>query len=79
MDRGLRWTVARVGKLARRRVRPPRGRVRRPRRLPTPRHGLTIRREMTRDGWTLHVTGREATSGLLDTVFDEIERLFGPG
>ncbi|MDT8344453.1 MAG: ParB/RepB/Spo0J family partition protein, partial [Thermohalobaculum sp.] len=51
----------------------------RPRRLARPREGLTIRREMTRDGWCLHFTGREATSGLMDDVFGEIERLFGPG
>lgn len=57
----------------------PRPRPGCPRRVFTPRRGLTIRREMTRDGWTLHFTGREATSGLLDTIFDEIERMFGPG
>ena len=49
-----------------------------PRRLLKPRHGLTIRRELTRDGWTLHFTGREATSGLLDVVFEQIERMFEP-
>jgi ParB family chromosome partitioning protein len=39
---------------------------------------LTIRRELTRTGWSLHFTGRDATSILLDAVFDEIERLFSP-
>ncbi len=43
-----------------------------------PRPGLTIRREQTLDGYSLHFTGRDADSGLLDTVFDEIDRLFGP-
>jgi len=50
-----------------------------PRRVMRPRHSLTIRREMTRDGWALRFTGREATSGMLDAVFDEIEGMFGPG
>ncbi len=39
---------------------------------------LTIRRERTRAGWALHFTGRNATSDMLDCVFDEIERLFSP-
>jgi len=50
----------------------------RPRRMLKPRETLTIRREMTRDGWCLHFTGRHATSALLDDAFDEIERLLGP-
>jgi ParB family chromosome partitioning protein len=51
----------------------------RPRRvLNIGRQGLTIRRELTRTGWCLHFTGRDATSFLLDSVFDEIERLFSP-
>ncbi len=57
----------------------PKPRPGRPRRLARPRPGLTIRREQTRDGYSLHFTGRDADSGLLDTVFDEIDRLFGPG
>jgi ParB family chromosome partitioning protein len=49
----------------------------RPRRvLNLPRQGLTVRRELTRTGWSLHFTGRDATSMLLDAVFDEIEYLF---
>jgi ParB family chromosome partitioning protein len=50
----------------------------RPRRLYRPRKGLTIRREQTRDGYTLHFTGAEADSELLDVVFDQIERFFEP-
>ena len=51
----------------------------RPRRLLTPRYGLNIRREMTRDGWRLHFTGPEASGMLIDDVLDEIERMFSPG
>jgi ParB family transcriptional regulator, chromosome partitioning protein len=50
----------------------------RPRRLLTPRHGLRIRRELTRNGWCLHFTGRDASGELIDLVFDEIERMFSP-
>jgi ParB family chromosome partitioning protein len=50
-----------------------------PRRVARPRPGLTIRREQTRDGWCLHFTGREATSWMLDDVFGDIERMYGPG
>lgn len=48
-----------------------------PRRVVRPRKGLTIRREMTRDGWSLHFTGSEAKSGLMDDILDEVERLYG--
>lgn len=48
----------------------------RPRRVLRPRPGLTIRREMTREGYVLKFSGREATSGLIDVVMDEIERMF---
>ena len=51
----------------------------RPRRVYRPRETLTIRREMTRDGWCLHFTGREAKSSLIDEVIGEIERIFTPG
>jgi ParB family chromosome partitioning protein len=51
----------------------------RPRRTLTPRRGLNIRRERTSQGWALHFTGREATSALLDVVFDEIELMFSRG
>ena len=50
----------------------------RPRRTLTPRPGLTIRREMTKGGYLLRFTGRDATSALLDLVMDEIERMFAP-
>ena len=43
-----------------------------------PRDTLTIRREMTRDGWCLHITGRDAKGALIDEVIDEIERIFTP-
>ncbi len=49
----------------------------RPRRVSRPRRGLTLRREMTPDGWTIHLTGREARSALVDHIFEEIERLIG--
>ncbi len=49
-----------------------------PRRISRPRPGLTIRREQTRDGYTLHFTGNLATSGMIDDIFDEIERQFTP-
>jgi len=50
----------------------------RPRRILRPRYGVTIRRERTRDGWSLHFTGREATGPLIDLVLDEIERMYAP-
>lgn len=46
----------------------------RPRRIIKPRHGLTVRRELARDGWVLRFTGREATGELIELVMDEIER-----
>jgi len=51
----------------------------RPRRILRPRYALTVRRERTRDGWSLHFTGREATGPLMDLVLDEIERMYAPG
>jgi hypothetical protein len=36
-------------------------------------------RAITRDGIALRFTGREATSGLLDEVLDQIERWLSPG
>ncbi len=51
----------------------------RPRRILRPRYGVTIRRERTRDGWSLHFTGREAIGPLMDLVLDEIERMYAPG
>lgn len=55
-----------------------RGKPSRPRRISKPRRSLTIRRQRTRDGYTLHFTGPDATEGLIDDVFDEIDRLFAP-
>lgn len=51
----------------------------RPKRLSRPYKGITIRREKTRDGFVLHITGREARDALVDEVLAEIERMFGPG
>jgi ParB family chromosome partitioning protein len=51
----------------------------RPRRVLRPRYSLCIRRERTRDGWSLHFTGREATGAMMDLVLDEVERMYGPG
>jgi ParB family chromosome partitioning protein len=56
----------------------PKPRPGRPRRVYRPRKTLTIRREQTRDGYTLHFTGNLATSGMIDDIFDEIERQFAP-
>jgi ParB family chromosome partitioning protein len=56
----------------------PKPRPGRPRRVYRPRKTLTIRREKTRDGYTLHFTGNLATSGMIDDIFDEIERQFAP-
>ena len=55
----------------------PEGRGR-PIRTSRPRAGLVIRREMTREGWCLHFTGKEAKSALIDRVFLEIEDIFSP-
>jgi len=49
-----------------------------PRRVYRPRSTLSIRREKTRDGYTLHFTGDLATSGMIDDIFDDIERTFAP-
>jgi ParB family chromosome partitioning protein len=46
----------------------------RPRRTLEVRYNLRVRREMTRDGWSLHFTGREATGSLIEMIFDDIER-----
>jgi ParB family chromosome partitioning protein len=48
----------------------------RPRRMIHLRHGLTIRRELTPDGWLLRFTGPLATGTLMDEMLDEIERLY---
>ena len=49
----------------------------RPRRMLHLKQGLTIRREKSRTGWSLHFTGPEARSGaLIDDVFDKVEEWF---
>lgn len=48
----------------------------RPRRTLRPKQGLVIRREETREGYSLHFTGRMARGGLIEDVLDEIERMF---
>lgn len=49
----------------------------RPKRLLRPRCGLMIRREKTRAGYLLHVTGSSATDAVVEEVLEEIERMFG--
>ena len=46
----------------------------RPRRLIHPRAGITVRREVTREGYLLYITGKRATSALMTSVLDDIER-----
>lgn len=46
-----------------------------PRRLIHLPRGLTLRRERTPRGWTLHFTGPEASSALIETVIGEVEGL----
>jgi ParB family transcriptional regulator, chromosome partitioning protein len=51
-----------------------------PRRLLHLRQGLTIRREISRDGWLLRFSGPEARKGgLIEDVFDMVERWFQKG
>jgi ParB family chromosome partitioning protein len=50
-----------------------------PRRNITPRAGITVRRESTPYGYTLHISGRKATGMLMSSVMDEIERWLGEG
>ena len=51
--------------------------VGRPRRLLNLRQGLTIRRELSKDGWKLCFSGEEARKGaLMDDIMDHIERMF---
>ena len=49
----------------------------RPRRLSRPRPGITMRRERTADGYTIHITGSEAHGYFIDHIFETIERLCG--
>ncbi len=48
----------------------------RPRRLAHIPRGLTIRREKTKTGYVLHITGRRATDAVVGEVMEEIERMF---
>ena len=48
----------------------------RPRRLARIPRGLTIRREKTRAGFVLHITGKRATDAVVGEVMEEIERMF---
>ena len=48
----------------------------RPRRLAKVPFGLTIRREKTKTGYVLHITGRRATDAVVGEVMEEIERMF---
>jgi ParB family chromosome partitioning protein len=57
--------------------RPNRRRITRHRKLPT--HAVAIRRERTQSGFVLHVTGRDASTPLINQVFDEVERWLSPG
>ena len=51
----------------------------RPRRLLHLKQCLTIRRELSKDGWLLHFSGPEARKGaLMEDVMDNIERQFQP-
>jgi hypothetical protein len=35
-----------------------------------------VRREIARDGYVLRFTGKEATNAMIDTVLDNIERMY---
>lgn len=50
----------------------------RPKRLLHPRAGLTVRRERTDRGWSLHFTGDSAHGMMVEDVMDEIERMYAP-
>jgi ParB family chromosome partitioning protein len=48
----------------------------RPLRILRPRSGLTVRREKTPEGWSIHFTGPEAHGFLVTSVMEEIERQY---
>ena len=50
-----------------------------PRRVARITDNLPLRRERTRAGWCLHVTGPDARTGVVTDILDEVERLFTPG
>jgi hypothetical protein len=43
----------------------------------TPRAGINVRRERTRYGYILHITGKRANGVLMTTVLDDIELRLG--
>jgi ParB family chromosome partitioning protein len=51
----------------------------RPRRLVHLPRRLVLRRERTPRGWSLHLTGPDATAPLMERLIDEVERLVGSG
>ena len=51
----------------------------RPRRLLYPRANLIIRRERLPNGYRLTFTGPEARGMMMESVLDQIERMYGPG
>ena len=50
-----------------------------PKRLARIPRGLTIRREKTKSGYVLHITGARATDAVVGEVMEEIERMFTDG
>ena len=53
------------------------GHAARPIRFAVPKSGIRIRRELTKNGWALHFSGHEATSGFMDDVFDNLLQWYG--
>lgn len=51
----------------------------RPKRLSRPYRSVTIRRERTRNGYLLRITGAGANDTLMTEVLDQIEQMFGAG
>lgn len=49
----------------------------RPRHHARVRDALTVRRERTKDGWTLRFTGRDAKGPLMEDIMDYVEDMFG--
>ncbi len=50
----------------------------RPKRLTRTRCGLVIRRERTREGWLLHLTGPRASDRIVGEIIDRLELEFTP-
>ncbi len=49
----------------------------RPRHYARVQNDLTVRRERTKDGWTLRFTGRTANGPLMEDIMDYVEDMFG--